>query len=53
MKAGEAALNLIAAEGTQSDLLDLMQTRDELYDLIDYRAFEDRDKQYSSDTSDK
>ncbi len=47
MKAGEAALNLIATEGTQADLLDLMQTRDELYDLIDYKEFESRDKSYS------
>jgi len=47
MKAGEAALNLLAAEGTQADLMDLMQTRDELYDLIDYRAFEDRDRSYA------
>jgi methylisocitrate lyase len=45
MKACEAALNLIAAEGTQSDILDLMQTREELYDLLDYQAFVDRDKQ--------
>jgi len=49
MKAGEAALNLLAAEGTQADILDLMQTRDELYDLIDYKDFESRDKQYSND----
>ena len=48
MKAGEAALNLIATEGTQADLLDLMQTRDELYDLIEYKAFEDRDHSYAN-----
>jgi methylisocitrate lyase len=48
MKAGEAALNLIATEGTQADLLDLMQTRDELYDLIEYKAFEDRDRSYAN-----
>ena len=40
MKASEAALNLIAADGTQADILDLMQTREELYDLLDYQAFE-------------
>jgi methylisocitrate lyase len=50
MKAGEAALNLLAAEGTQADILDLMQSRDELYDLIDYKDFESRDKSYSADT---
>ncbi len=47
MKACEAALNLIAADGTQADILDLMQTREELYDLIDYEAFKERDQQYS------
>jgi methylisocitrate lyase len=49
MKASEAALNLIAADGTQQDILDLMQTREELYELLDYKAFEDRDKSYSID----
>jgi methylisocitrate lyase len=49
MKAGEAALNLIAADGTQADILDLMQTREELYDLIDYSAFEQRDRTHASD----
>lgn len=36
MKAIEAGLGLIADEGTQSGLLDLMQSREELYDLLDY-----------------
>jgi len=36
MKAIEAGLGLIADEGTQAGLLDLMQSRDELYDLLDY-----------------
>jgi methylisocitrate lyase len=44
LKASEAALNLIAADGTQQDLLDLMQTREELYDLLDYKYFEERDR---------
>jgi methylisocitrate lyase len=48
MKAAEAALNVIAVEGTQADILDLMQTRDELYELLDYQAFEQRDKQHAS-----
>jgi len=47
MKACEAALNLIAAEGTQADILDLMQTREELYELIDYADFERRDRGYA------
>lgn len=45
MKACQAALNLIATEGTQADILDLMQTREELYELLDYQAFMDRDAQ--------
>jgi len=36
MKAMEAALGVLAEEGSQKDLLDLMQTREELYELLDY-----------------
>ncbi len=36
MKAMEAGLAIIAAEGTQESLLDLMQSREELYDLLGY-----------------
>ena len=36
MKAIEVGLDLLADEGTQEGLLDLMQTREELYDLLDY-----------------
>ena len=36
MKAMEAGLGMIADEGTQENLLDLMQTREELYDMLDY-----------------
>ena len=46
MKAVEAALDLIADEGTQRELLDLMQTRKELYELIDYHDYEARDRSY-------
>jgi methylisocitrate lyase len=42
MKAIEAALALLAQEGTQEELLDLMQTREELYDLLDYEELERR-----------
>ena len=48
MKAAEAALNVIAVEGTQGDILDLMQTREELYDLLDYQVFEERDKRHAT-----
>ena len=36
MKAIESTLSLLAADGSQRELLDLMQTREELYDLLDY-----------------
>lgn len=38
MKAVEAALAILAADGSQQSLLDLMQTREELYDLLAYDA---------------
>jgi methylisocitrate lyase len=38
MKAAEAALSILTTDGTQRELLDLMQTRQELYDLLDYDA---------------
>jgi methylisocitrate lyase len=46
MKAAEAALGVIATEGTQAGLVDLMQTRQELYDLLDYDDYEHRDRAY-------
>ena len=46
MKAAEAALHMLASDGTQADLLDLMQTRQELYDLIGYSDYEERDRTY-------
>jgi methylisocitrate lyase len=46
MRAVEAALAVIADEGTQESLLDLMQTRQELYDLLGYAGYEERDKRY-------
>jgi methylisocitrate lyase len=36
MKAMERALAVLRAEGTPRGLLDQMQTRQELYDLLDY-----------------
>jgi methylisocitrate lyase len=44
MKAAETALAVVATEGSQESMLDLMQTREELYDLLDYSDFEDRDR---------
>ena len=53
MKAVEAALAVIAADGTQRELTDLMQTRQELYDLIEYSGYEARDRAYFSGSSDE
>jgi len=53
MKAVEAALAVIAADGTQRELTDLMQTRQELYDLIEYSGYEARDRAYFSGASDE
>jgi len=36
MKAMEAGLAVLAAEGTQESLLDLMQSREELYEMLGY-----------------
>ena len=36
MKAIEVGLDVLADEKCQESLLELMQTRDELYDLLDY-----------------
>ena len=46
MKAVESTLTLLAADGSQRDLLDLMQTRQELYDLLEYDSYEERDREY-------
>jgi methylisocitrate lyase len=46
MKAAEAALAVLANEGTQLEILDTMQTRQELYDLLEYDSYEQRDREY-------
>jgi methylisocitrate lyase len=43
MKAAEAVLAEIKAKGTQKDYLDRMQTRAELYELIDYPSYQQLD----------
>jgi methylisocitrate lyase len=50
MKAAEAALATIIDEGSQASLLDLMQTREELYELLEYEDFEQRDRAYFGGT---
>ncbi|MSR60345.1 MAG: methylisocitrate lyase [Planctomycetaceae bacterium] len=46
MHAVESALGRLAAEGTQQGFLDTMQTRAELYDVLGYTGFEERDRAY-------
>ncbi len=46
MKAVEAALAMLANDGTQVELIDLMQSRQELYDLLGYSDYEERDRRY-------
>jgi methylisocitrate lyase len=46
MQAAQSALVTIASEGTQTSLLDAMQTRDELYQLLKYETFDQRDRAY-------
>ncbi|MEX0700479.1 MAG: methylisocitrate lyase [Planctomycetales bacterium] len=46
MKAVERGLAEIAATGTQAGLVGEMLTRAELYDLLGYADFEDRDRRY-------
>ena len=47
MKASLETLVLIRDEGHQRDALARMLTRAELYDLLDYAAYEERDRAYS------
>jgi methylisocitrate lyase len=46
LRAAEATLKDIAAHGTQSRSVDAMLTRAELYDLLGYTGYEDRDREY-------
>jgi methylisocitrate lyase len=46
MKAAEQTLIHLRDQGTQRDLLDRMQTRAELYDLLDYGDWAARDRAY-------
>jgi methylisocitrate lyase len=49
-RAMEAALALVGSEGIQTELMDVMQTREELYDLLGYDEFEERDREYFGGT---
>lgn len=46
MKAAEEALRTLHAAGHQRELLPRMQTRAELYDVLDYPGYEARDRDY-------
>jgi methylisocitrate lyase len=51
MRAAEEALTSLLERGTQRDLLDVMQSRAELYDLLDYRDWQRRDEEYFKNVS--
>jgi methylisocitrate lyase len=51
MKAAERALEEISRSGSQQALLDSMQSRAELYDLLGYRGYETRDEAYLGGSS--
>jgi methylisocitrate lyase len=46
MRAAEEALRALREHGTQRDVLDRMQSRAELYDLLGYSDWEKRDRAY-------
>ena len=46
MRTAEDVLKTLRDEGTQNSLLDQMQTRAELYDLLGYKDWEERDREY-------
>ena len=50
-KAAENALRILRTKGTQSEIIDELQTRDELYGYIDYQAYESKlDELFNSDS---
>ena len=50
-KAAENALRILRTKGTQSEIIGELQTRDELYDYIDYQAYESKlDELFNSDS---
>jgi methylisocitrate lyase len=53
IKAIEAGLAMIMADGSQQELMDIMQSREELYELLNYADFDQRDRAYfTSDNGD-
>ncbi len=52
-KAAEKTYQTILAQGTQKDLIDTMQSRQHLYDVLDYVSYEQRLDQYKGEMDDK
>jgi methylisocitrate lyase len=52
IKAAERALEGIHRSGSQAEILDSMQSRAELYDLLGYEGYQKRDEAYFSESSD-
>ncbi len=48
LRAAQAVLQDIRSKGHQRDRLPQMMTRQELYDLLDYAGYEERDRAYFS-----
>jgi methylisocitrate lyase len=52
-RAAEAVYETIRREGTQESLTNTMQTRDELYEVLNYHAYEDKlDALFASPSTD-
>ena len=51
MKAAERALEEIRRSGSQEGILDSMQSRAELYDLLGYEGYEERDEAWFEESS--
>lgn len=51
MKAAQTMLESLYTTGTQKTLLDSLQTRTELYDLLNYNDFDQRDRNYFGQAS--
>jgi methylisocitrate lyase len=51
MKAAYQMLRMLHGSGSQTALLHTLQTRTELYDLLDYADFDQRDRSYFDQAS--
>ncbi len=50
MQAVETAMKQLAAEGTQRNFVNAMQTRKELYELLSYSEYDRRDQRYAGES---